>query len=130
MGWAAVTGEIGVPAILLYCGGIFWTLGYDTIYAHQDKEDDIMAGIKSTALKLGKNSKHWVFGFFICAITVMALGVLWTASDTITFILLLLPLAHMAWQLQNWNMNDHNSSLKMFKSNRDFGLLMLLCTIL
>ena len=67
MGWAAVTGELSAAPLFLYLGGIFWTIGYDTIYAHQDKEDDALAGIKSTALKFGNRSKLWVSGFYLGA---------------------------------------------------------------
>jgi 4-hydroxybenzoate polyprenyltransferase len=62
--WAAVTGYIGIPAWLLYIGGIGWTLGYDTIYAHQDKEDDMRIGVKSTALLWGARSRQWIAGFY------------------------------------------------------------------
>lgn len=127
MGWSAITGEITLAPILIYIGGIFWTLGYDTIYAHQDKNDDIMVGIKSTALKFGEHSKKWVFGFYLISITLITLGILLVSFDTVKICLLLLPLAHMAWQLQTWDMNDSNSSLKIFKSNRDFGLFVLIC---
>jgi len=71
MGWAAVRGEIELPAVMLYIAGIFWTLGYDTIYAHQDKRDDIKAGIKSTALKLGRYSKLFIALFYIAMIAVL-----------------------------------------------------------
>lgn len=130
MGWSAITGEISIAPVLIYIGGIFWTLGYDTIYAHQDKDDDIMVGIKSTALKLGAHSKKWVFGFYLTSITLIALGILLINSSPLTMGLLLLPLGHMAWQLQTWNMNDPDSSLRIFKSNRDFGLLLLICCLL
>lgn len=130
MGWAAVTGDIALPAILLYIGGFFWTIGYDTIYAHQDKEDDISVGIKSTALKFGDASKKWVFVFYMLAITLMALSVLNVQTQPLTMILLLLPIAHMAWQLQFWNPDDQDNSLKMFKSNKLFGLaLLLVCLV-
>ena len=68
MGWSAVTGAFGAPVILLYIGGIFWTLGYDTIYAHQDRRDDEAIGIKSTARLFGKNSKRWVALFYTLAL--------------------------------------------------------------
>lgn len=129
MGWSAITGEISLTPVLLYIGGIFWTLGYDTIYAHQDKDDDIMVGIKSTALKFGANSKYWVFGFYLASITFISLGILLADFSVIKTMLLILPMSHMAWQLKTWNMDDPVSSLKIFKSNRDFGLLMLIaCT--
>src|SRR3546814_704849 len=68
IGWTAATGFLGWPALLLYLGGIAWTLGYDTIYAHQDKEDDALIGVKSLALRLGDGSKPWLTGFFAVAL--------------------------------------------------------------
>ncbi len=117
IGWAAVTGELSATALWLYAGGIFWTLGYDTIYAHQDKEDDALAGIKSTARLFGARSKYWVSGFYAAA-----LG-LWLVA--VPSPLLALPALHFAWQVYAWRMDDPASSLKFFKSNRDAGLLVL-----
>ena len=126
MGYSAITGQISLPSALLYLGGIFWTLGYDTIYAHQDKEDDIMAGIKSTALKFGENSKIWVGGFYALS-TASILGAYIIAGNTYTTsILILIPALHFAWQLQAWNPNNQSSSLSIFKSNQITGLLILL----
>ncbi len=117
MGWSAVTGAIEFPAVLLYVGGIFWTLAYDTIYAHQDKEDDALAGIKSTALLFGAESKKYVSVFFAIAYVLI-----FTASQS----LFLVPAAlHLAWQLHAWKPDDAASSLRVFKSNRDFGILVL-----
>ena len=118
MGWSAVTGSLDLPALLLYAGGIFWTLGYDTVYAHQDKEDDALAGIKSTALLFGEKSRGYVAAFFCIAYVL-----LFTASQS----LFLIPAAlHLAWQLYAWKPDDAESSLRIFKSNRDFGILVLL----
>ena len=64
LGWTAVTGSLGWPAVLLYLGGVFWTLGYDTIYAHQDKEDDVRIGVKSSALALGSRTRPFLFAFY------------------------------------------------------------------
>lgn len=127
MGWAAVTGQISLPAILLYIGGIFWTLGYDTVYAHQDKDDDVMAGIKSTALKFGAASKLWVGVFYLLAFKMMVWAVIMASGFDWTLALLILPAAHMVWQIRRWDMDDQDGSLRIFKSNRDFGLLLLLC---
>src|SRR5438045_8313561 len=74
LGWAAVTGSISWPALLLYAGGICWTLGYDTIYAHQDKLDDARIGVKSTALRLGINTKQAVAGFYALAVLLWGLA--------------------------------------------------------
>ena len=126
MGYSAITGEVSASALLLYLGGIFWTLGYDTIYAHQDKEDDIMAGIKSTALKFGENSKTWVGGFYALSIASILGAHITTGNTYTTSILVLIPTLHFAWQLRAWNPNNQSSSLSIFKSNQIAGLLILL----
>lgn len=123
MGWAAVRGGVDMPAILLYAGGIFWTLGYDTIYAHQDKKDDTRVGIKSTALKLGENTKPVVGAFYIAAIALwMAAGV--TAGRGIfTVVLLLGALAHFLWQVKAVKLNEPACCRLMFMSNTTLGWL-------
>lgn len=125
MGWSAVTGVVELPALLLYCGGIFWTLGYDTIYAHQDREDDMLAGIKSTALRLGARSKMWVTGFYAAAWICFAL-----AAGASGFLFLIPAGLHLFWQITTWNPDGAESSLKIFRSNRDFGLLVLTSLLL
>ena len=118
MGWSAMTGNVSSQALLLYAGAVFWTLGYDTVYAHQDREDDLLAGIKSTALLFGARSKIWVSGFYAAAWLLM-----FAASG---FDLFLIPAAlHLAWQMREWKADEAESSLRMFKSSRDFGLLVL-----
>lgn len=129
MGWAAVTGVVSLPAVLIYIGGICWTLGYDTIYAHQDKDDDALIGVRSTARKFGAASRKWVAGFYAAAFILMALGFL-TGGVGLSGLLLLAAAAHLAWQVKAWDMNDPASSLKFFKSNRDFGLILLLAAAL
>lgn len=126
VGWSAVTGAVGLPALLLYVGGIFWTLSYDTIYAHQDKEDDALVGIKSTARLFAEKSKKWVGTFFMLALAFFAVAKMMAAGTTPALALMLLPAAHAAWQVKNWDMDNNHSSLGMFKANRDFGLLLLL----
>ena len=125
IGWAAVTGAVSLPALFLYLGGILWTLGYDTIYAHQDKNDDALIGVKSTARRLGAASRRWVAGFYAGGFILMAVAYL-LADVGLSGGLLLAGAAHLAWQVRSWDMNDPASSLLIFKSNRDFGLLMLL----
>jgi 4-hydroxybenzoate polyprenyltransferase len=125
LGWAAATGGLAWNAIILYGAGIFWTLGYDTIYAHQDKDDDAMVGIKSTARLLGGESKKWVALFYATATVLLALALPWPAN-----VMLIVPAAHFAWQVVAWDMADPASSLRFFKSNRDAGLLILLIIFL
>ena len=127
MGYAAATGTLDATALLLYAGGILWTLAYDTIYAHQDTADDALIGIKSTALLFGDNSKKYVSWFFAGAIMLFLAAKVWSGSVAIFAPLLTLPMIiHTLWQMKNWKMDDAASSLTIFKSNRLFGLLALL----
>lgn len=126
MGWAAVTGHLALPPLLLYAGGICWTLAYDTIYAHQDKEDDAMVGIKSTALLFGAKSKPIVAAFFGAALLLIAAAKIAATGIGPGLFLLALPAAHATWQINGWRIDDPANCLKIFRANRDFGLLVLL----
>jgi 4-hydroxybenzoate polyprenyltransferase len=129
MGWCAVAGTLNTPAFMLYLGGMFWTLGYDTIYAHQDKEDDLMAGIKSTALKFGAHSKYWIGGFYtatsLCLFTAILL-----AKGLFPALLVILPCLHLLWQVRTWDTSSPASALTIFKSNRDFGVLVAMAILI
>lgn len=128
MGWTAVTGgsfELGT--ILMYAGAFFWTLGYDTIYAHQDKQDDQMVGIKSTALLLGERSKKWVGIFYAASWALIGLSAFISDASILSLGFLLFPGVHLLLQVLLWNPDDPANSLRWFKSNRDCGLLFLLC---
>lgn len=127
MGWTAVTGTLALPAFLLYISGIFWTLGYDTIYAHQDKEDDALVGIKSSALRLGRYSQMGVTMFYGLHLFLLALAMINAGEETI---LLLAPAAHLIWQCWSWKPDETENCLTRFKSNRDYGLLVLAAIIL
>ena len=126
LGWAAVRGDIGLPALALYGAGIFWTLGYDTIYAHQDKEDDALLAVKSTALLLGGATRPWLFGFY--AMTATLMGVTGYIADLAWpfFVFLLLAAAHLWWQTGTVNITDPKDCLAKFKSNREFGILIFI----
>lgn len=126
MGWAAANHSLAWPAVLLYIAGFFWTLGYDTIYAHQDKKDDELVGIKSTALLFGERSKYWVSIFYALSMTSIVLASVLAGSGVISLVLLILPALHLMNQIRDWDMNDPENSLIIFKSNRNFGLLVLL----
>jgi 4-hydroxybenzoate polyprenyltransferase len=125
LGWSAMTGGLAVAPMLLFAGCIFWTLGYDTIYAHQDKEDDAVIGVRSTARLLDAQTKPWLAGFYILAWllfwgagVVAELGWGYVAG-------LALVAAHMAWQIIHLDTKDGANCLSVFKSNRDLGLIML-----
>jgi 4-hydroxybenzoate polyprenyltransferase len=126
MGWAAVTGSLGPPALALYAGGIAWTLHYDTIYAHQDKEDDALIGVKSTALKLGARTKPWLAGFSVATVILfeiaMALAHLgWPAMLAVAAVAL-----HLTWQILTVELDDPSDCLAKFRSNRWIGWLLLI----
>ncbi len=125
VGWTAVRGQLDAPALALYAAGIVWTLGYDTIYAHQDKEDDARIGVKSTALRLGEQSKIWIYAFYTLTFGgLLAAGML---ADLNGWFRLLMGAAclQLAWQVATWNPDDQNDCLAKFKSNRLFGWLVL-----
>ena len=128
LGWTAVTGSIARPALLLYAGCVFWTLGYDTIYAHQDKEDDAPIGVKSTALLFGVNTKPWLVLFYALAIVLWALAAL-DANLALWFALALVAL-HLGWQIARFRLGDPVNALKTFRSNRETGALLTLALIL
>ena len=125
MGWASVTGQLAWASLFLYIAGILWTLGYDTIYAHQDKEDDAVIGIKSTALKFGDDSLKYITGFYAgTSFMILMVGILLSAHWPF-FIGWALSAFHMIYQLNRWDMNDPESCLKTFRANRNYALLVL-----
>ncbi|WP_026868365.1 4-hydroxybenzoate octaprenyltransferase [Inquilinus limosus] len=126
VGWTAVAGELALPSLLLYAAGICWTLGYDTIYALQDIEDDARIGIKSTARLFGGATRRWVAGFY--ALTVLGIGAagLSAGLEPLPFLLLLAAgAAQLAWQVAMLAADRPADCLVKFKSNRWFGLLVL-----
>ena len=126
VGWAAVTGVLGAAAIALYASGFFWTLGYDTIYAHQDKADDALIGIKSSARRLGAATPAWLWGFY--GVALVLLGLAGALAEMSLGFYLALPLValHLAWQVRTVDLNDPASCLARFRSNRELGVLVLL----
>lgn len=130
VGWSAIHGEIAWPAILLYLGGISWTLAYDTIYAHQDKEDDVLIGVKSTALKLGTASVTWIAGFFILALALIEASLWLAQAGLLAHMGVAAAALHAAWQIARLDIDNPQNCLKLFRSNRDLGLLLLLGLLL
>jgi len=125
LGWAAVTGTLTWAPALLYAGGIAWTLGYDTIYAHQDKEDDILVGVKSTALKLGAQSRRWIAGFYIVAVAFFAAAGIADGLGWPFYAALALGALQLAWQVAGGDLDDAADCLVKFKSNRYFGWILV-----
>ena len=131
LAWTAHSGQLEWPAVLLYLAGIAWTLFYDTIYAHQDAEDDALIGVKSTARLFGEHSPRWLRRFLVLAVLLQAAAVVLAGIDA-SPLALVLALAgtwafgwHMTWQLRHFDMQDNDRLLVLFRSNRDAGLLPL-----
>ena len=124
MGWPAAFGRLDWQPLVLYAGSISWVIGYDTIYAHQDREDDMMIGIKSTALLFGERTQPILAAFYAGAVLLIgAAGLM--AGGGLIFLLGLIGFAvHLAWQAMRLDINDSAHCLMLFKSNRDAGLIL------
>ncbi len=124
MGWAAWFGRLDLPAYLLYAGAIAWVIGYDTIYAHQDREDDAIIGVKSTALLFGPRTKPMLALFYTAAVILIgAAG--WTANAGPVYALGLAAFAaHLTWQIIRLDIGNPDVCLAVFKSDRDAGLIL------
>jgi 4-hydroxybenzoate polyprenyltransferase len=130
LAWAAHAWELPPAALLLYAAGIAWTLYYDTIYAHQDREDDALIGVKSTARLFGDTSRRWLWGFF--SLTILLFGAAVVAAHAAEGRVLALVVAlggvwamgwHIQWQMRQLDLDDPASCLAVFRSNRDAGLI-------
>lgn len=126
LGWAAVTSGLSVAPVLLYLGGIAWTLGYDTIYAHQDKEDDELIGLKSTAIKFGEATKGWLVGFYSTTLAALLVSG-YLAGLTVAFYTFMAGAAvHLIWQIKALDINNGDLCLVLFKSNKFFAAVVLI----
>lgn len=133
LAWAAFTGSLSAAPVVLYLAGIAWTLFYDTIYAHQDTEDDALIGVKSTARLFGENSRRWLQMFMAVTVVLASLAVILALAPTGDVMALTVALGgpwamgwHMAWQMRRLNVDDPASCLRMFRANRDAGLIFVL----
>jgi len=125
LGWTAVRGGLDTTPLMLYAAGIAWTLGYDTIYAHQDKEDDALVGVKSTALLFGPSSRAWIAGFYAAALVLLGLagnaaGLTWPL-----WLGLGAAAGHAFWLVMTVDLDDARDCLAKFRANRDFGLIVV-----
>lgn len=125
LGWAAVTGSLAWPPLLLYAGGICWTLGYDTIYAHQDKEDDARIGVKSSALALGERTRPFLFAFYAAAAALWAGAGVIVGLGPLFWIGLAGAAVQLGWQAARVDIDDPADCLVKFRSNRAVGWLLL-----
>ncbi|MEM1272247.1 MAG: 4-hydroxybenzoate octaprenyltransferase [Pseudomonadota bacterium] len=130
LAWAAHTGSIGLAPILLYLSGIAWTLFYDTIYAHQDAEDDALIGVKSTARLFADRTGDWLKWFLATAVGLMGIAIIAALTDTASPVALAAALVgawafgwHLTWQLRQLDIQNADLCMRLFRSNRDAGLI-------
>ena len=119
--WGAL---MGWPAYLLYAGSISWVIGYDTIYAHQDRDDDSLIGIKSTALLFGERTPTMLTIFYAVAVVLIGTAGLMAGGGFIFVLGLIAFAAHLGWQVLRIDIDDPAYCLVLFKSNRDAGLIL------
>jgi 4-hydroxybenzoate polyprenyltransferase len=124
MGWPAAFGSLAAPPLLLYAGSIAWVIGYDTIYAHQDREDDALIGIKSTALLFGARTKPMLAIFYGLAVFLIGIAGALAGAGAIYWLGLAAFAVHLAWQIARLDIDDPELCLAVFKSDRDAGLIL------
>ena len=126
VGWPAVTGEFAMPALLLWLGSIFWVIGYDTLYAIQDIEDDELVGVKSSARALGDRAQLGVGICYAVALAGWAAAIWSVRPDWVALLALLPAAAHLSMQVAKADPADGPGALALFRSNRFTGLLLFL----
>ena len=124
MGFAVTFGRLDATAIVLYAGSIAWVIGYDTIYAHQDTEDDALIGIKSTARLFAERTRPALIAFYALAVILIGMALALAGAGVAAWIGLAVFAAHLAWQVSRLQIHDPALCLRLFKSNRDAGLLL------
>ena len=129
MGWAAYWADLALAPIVLYAGSIAWTIGYDTIYAHQDKEDDVLAGLKSTALRFGSSTPAWLSLFFGITIGALAFAGFSVGEGPWFYAGLAVAAAHLVWQVATLDIDDPQNCLDRFRSNHHFGIIVFLALL-
>ena len=123
LGFAAETGRLDWADAMLYAGLFFWTLGYDTIYAHQDREDDALIGVKSTARLFGAHTKPWLLGFYATGFALILASGFTDHAGWPFALLMALPGAHFLWQVHTLDIDNSEACWKLFRTNRDTGAL-------
>jgi 4-hydroxybenzoate polyprenyltransferase len=124
MGFAVTLGRLEATALVLYLGSIAWVIGYDTIYAHQDAEDDALIGIKSTALLFGARTPQALMLFYALAVVLIGVALMLAGAGVAAWLGLAAFAAHLIWQIWRLKVSDPALCLRIFKSNRDAGLLL------
>jgi 4-hydroxybenzoate polyprenyltransferase len=129
LGFSAITGHLTAPAYVLYIGCFFWTLGYDTIYAQQDTEDDALFGVKSTARLFGDMSPVFILGFYVICFVLIAIAAFAATRNPLSVVFLMPATVHLLWQAAALKIRDSAICLRIFRSNRDVGFLIAVALI-
>lgn len=130
MGWAGTFGALAWPALWLYLAAIAWTIGYDTIYAHQDKEDDELIGVRSTARLFGERTKIWLVGLYGLSLVFLVLALVSAGAGPLAYLGMLVAGAMFAWQIFSLDIDNGDQCLKLFRSNNRVGAMLFLGLIL
>ena len=125
MGFAVLLEALPAPAFLLYAGAVLWVVGYDTIYAHQDREDDAVVGVKSSALLFGDHTGRWLVGLYGAALVLIGLALVSAGAGPWAWGGLGIFTVQLATQLRRLDIEDRDLCLRLFRSNRDSGLILL-----
>ena len=123
VGWSATTGSLSAAPLLLYAGGIAWTLGYDTVYGHQDRSDDELIGVKSTSRRFGVATKPWLWGLYGATFALIAAAIATAGVHPLAFAGLAVAGLHIAVLIVRLDIDDPASCLHFFRANRDTGLI-------
>ena len=133
LAWTAHTGQLEPPAVALYLAGMAWTLFYDTIYAYQDTEDDALIGVKSTARLFGDTPRPWLRAFMIVTVVLLAVAIILALGPLNNMLALVVALGgawfigwHLAWQLRVLDIDDAQNCMRLFRANRNAGLIPVL----
>jgi 4-hydroxybenzoate polyprenyltransferase len=130
MGFCAAAGHLGWPAPPLYAATILWILGYDTIYAHQDREDDALVGVKSTARLFGRRTRPFLAACYAGTILLLAVAMALAGLSSIGILALMLPAALLVWQIIRLDIDNPSRCLDLFKANREVGLAVALALLI
>ena len=122
IGWTSETGSLALPPLLLYAGSILWTIGYDTIYALQDVEDDALIGVRSTARLFGRRARLIVALFYAATVVLWAAAGLAAEAGWPFLVALLVPVGNLGWQIRTLDMRDPGNALVRFRANHWVGL--------
>jgi 4-hydroxybenzoate polyprenyltransferase len=123
IGWSAIFAEVNWASFSLYLAAVVWTIGYDTIYAHQDREDDALIGVRSTARLFAENTKAWLVGLYGATLSFLALAFYISSMPLIAFVTLVFVMGLFIWQIKVLDIDNPDQCLRLFKFNGKVGLV-------